>query len=227
MKREDFLANVKQAVIAGRPYRVPTLTGIPANAGYVGGGPNLCHKLAAEVNAVGGFAEIVEDGPAAREALKKLLHSYAPTSALCWQHPTLAAIGVADLLCELHIESLSYDSLCQLPPAEQRTKMLAAEIGITSATYAIAETGSLAMAAGTTTERSASLLPPVHVAIVTAAQILPDLFDLFTRQVAAGANEIAPNLTLITGPSKTGDIELQLTTGVHGPGHWHVIIVRN
>ena len=82
------------------------------------------------------------------------------------------------------------------------------------------------MASAPGSERLASLLPPVHVAVIEAAQILPDLFDLFARLQISGHPEMPSNLTLITGPSKTGDIELRLTTGVHGPGEWHVIIIR-
>jgi L-lactate dehydrogenase complex protein LldG len=71
----------------------------------------------------------------------------------------------------------------------------------------------------------ASLVPPVHVAIVEAAQIVPDLFDIFAAYQGR-EQELPANLTLITGPSKTGDIELQLTTGVHGPKNWHMIVIR-
>ena len=61
------------------------------------------------------------------------------------------------------------------------------------------------------------------MAVIEARQIVADLFALFSRYEH---EELPSNLTLITGPSKTGDIELELTTGVHGPGQWHVIIVR-
>ena len=75
-------------------------------------------------------------------------------------------------------------------------------------------------------ERAASLLPPVFVTLLHAGQILPDLFDLFARLEDEGVESLPSNLALITGPSKTGDIELKLTTGVHGPGIWEVIIIR-
>jgi L-lactate dehydrogenase complex protein LldG len=224
MRREEFLKRVRIAARSGRAYRVHVHDDVPPHAGYVGGGTDLCRRLAEEVNAVGGFAQVVKTEAEANDALTTLLREYAAKRALCWQHPLLDRLGLVSLLASLGIEHVSHDELSGLPPAERQEKMLATDVGITSATYAIAETGSLAMASGQGTERSASLLPPVHVAIVERNQILPDLFDLFAKLDAAGAENIATNLTLITGPSKTGDIELQLTTGVHGPGKWHVIV---
>ena len=70
-------------------------------------------------------------------------------------------------------------------------------------------------------ERVASLLPPVHVAVIQSDQIVPDLIDAFGL---LADRQLPSNVTFITGPSKTGDIELQLTTGVHGPGQLHVIV---
>jgi L-lactate dehydrogenase complex protein LldG len=69
--------------------------------------------------------------------------------------------------------------------------------------------------------RSLSLLPPIHVAVAERRQLLPDLFDLF--EINKG--ELPACLSIITGPSKTGDIELRLVTGVHGPGEIHVILI--
>ena len=82
------------------------------------------------------------------------------------------------------------------------------------------------LAAAQQEPRSASLLPPVHVVLAHRRQILPDLFDLFALyKTADGSAPSMPScLTVITGPSKTGDIELKLVTGVHGPGELHVIL---
>ena len=106
---------------------------------------------------------------------------------------------------------------------------------------AIAETGTLMVCSRPGQERVASLLPPYHVAIVERRQIVPDLIDAFAmlqqeqmtdvqvpmtneiRNPQSAIRNLPSNVTLITGPSKTGDIELQLTTGVHGPGKWRVI----
>jgi L-lactate utilization protein LutC len=66
-------------------------------------------------------------------------------------------------------------------------------------------------------------LPPLHVAVAGREQILPDLFDLFDGRLAA--DRLPASVSIITGPSKTGDIELRLVTGVHGPGEIHVVVI--
>ncbi|HVU89362.1 MAG TPA: lactate utilization protein C [Pirellulales bacterium] len=226
MKREEFLARVRSAAEAGRAYRVHADATIPNSAGYVGAGDDLPGQLAVEITAVGGQATVVDDLPAAREVLSTLIEQYRPKTALCWQHPVLERLAVDSFLAERGIARLTHDGLAALPPNEQRQRILAADIGITSVTFAIAETGSLVMMSEPGRERLASLLPPVHVAIVERSQILPDLFDLFTEVQRAGYENLPSNLAFITGPSKTGDVEFTLTTGVHGPGKWHVIVVR-
>ncbi len=225
MNREAFLNRVREAAHQGRAYRVHVRHDIPSDVGYVGGGFDLAERLATEITAVGGLAHRVADHAAARDKLREILVDLGPATALCWEHPLLERMGLTELLASLGVRGITHSSLRNLPPSEQREQALAAQIGITSAMYAIAETGSLAMASGPGTERMASLLPPVHVAIVEQSQILPDLFDLFAQLQSTGLEHLASNLVLITGPSKTGDIELRLTTGVHGPGIWHVIIM--
>jgi L-lactate dehydrogenase complex protein LldG len=226
MSREAFLARVREAAQAGQRFRVHVNEPADSEVGYVGAGPDPVDHLAAEIIAVGGQAYMVDTPQQAVEQLTLLLKQFQPRTALCWQHPLLESLSLMSVLKSLTIEPLDYERLATLAPAEQRPRMLAADIGITSAKYAIAETGTLVMQSGPGRERLASLLPPVHVAIVDSSQILPDLFDLFALLEASGVAALASNLVLITGPSKTGDIELKLTTGVHGPGEWHVVIIR-
>jgi L-lactate dehydrogenase complex protein LldG len=227
MSRESFLARVRAAAAAGRGYHVRVRTDLTSVMGYCGAGDDLPARMASEVRAAGGESHLVADLAEAARQVTALLDDYRPRSALCWQHPLLDRLGLNALLAARDVERIDHASLAPLPAHEQREKMLAADIGLSSCTLAVAETGSLVMASQPGRERAASLLPPVHVAVIEAAQILPDLFDLFERLETQGLENLASNITLITGPSKTGDLELKLTTGVHGPGRWHVVIIRS
>jgi L-lactate dehydrogenase complex protein LldG len=226
MNREEFLARVRAAAAAGRAFRVHPAPSDTAVSPAPAVAEDLAVRMTAEVNAVGGHGVLVETLADARSALDALLLRHAPRSALCWQHPLLERLGLAELLAARSIETLDDARLAGLDPALRREKCLAAEIGITGANLAVAETGTLVMVAEPGRERMASLLPPVHVALITAEQIRPDLFAVFRELESSGFDRRSSNITLITGPSKTGDLELRLTTGVHGPGHWHVIVIR-
>ncbi len=97
------------------------------------------------------------------------------------------------------------------------------DFGITSADYALADTGSLVMIASPREARMISLLPPVHIAVVPRDRILTGLDELFS--LVPKPADLASSMVLITGPSRTADIEQFLVRGVHGPGTIHVVIV--
>ncbi len=88
------------------------------------------------------------------------------------------------------------------------------DAGITEADYAVAETGTLVIRHRPEHGRLLSLVPFVHVAIVEPKIFVPDLMDLFLR---LGKQGTGSGVTLISGPSKTADIEMNTVTGVHGP----------
>jgi L-lactate dehydrogenase complex protein LldG len=224
-QREALLSRVRQATEQGRQYRVH-LQPVPGEIGYVGAGGDLCERFAAEVNAVGGQAFVVADLAAAGEQLVELLSEADAASAVCWQHELLQRLGLGELLTAAGVAALDHGKLAQLSATEQRQTLLACNVGITSCDCAIAETGTLMMCSRPGQERVASLLPPLHVAIIERRQVVPDLIDAFQWLSNRGLDQLATNVTFITGPSKTGDIELQLTTGVHGPGKWRVIVVQ-
>jgi L-lactate dehydrogenase complex protein LldG len=224
MDRDAFLKRVRDAAAAGRAYRVHAVD-YPADAGYQGAGDDPVARFAAEATEVGGHIHRVADLAQAADKLREILGGRPIRIALCWEHDVLKRMELPKLLAEQGIEPWTHASLRSLPHPDQRSRMFAADIGISGVTWAVAETGTIVMASGPGTERLASLLPPVHVAIVERERILPDLFDLFEKFDVQAGSALPSNLTLITGPSKTGDIELRLTTGVHGPGTWHVIVV--
>lgn len=108
--------------------------------------------------------------------------------------------------------------------AELRSACASADFGLTSADYALADTGSLALFASPEQARLVSLLPPVHVAVVPASRLITGLDELLSLVPRPLENSSA--LVLITGPSRTADIEQILVRGVHGPGEIHVIVVE-
>jgi L-lactate utilization protein LutC len=97
------------------------------------------------------------------------------------------------------------------------------DIGITSADYALCDTGTLVMIASPAEARLVSLLPPAHVAIFPIERILTGLDELFT--VLPDPAALSSSMVMITGPSQTADIEQILIRGVHGPGQITVVIV--
>ncbi|MCL5742799.1 MAG: lactate utilization protein [Acidobacteria bacterium] len=106
---------------------------------------------------------------------------------------------------------------------ELRDACSTAEFGITGADYALADTGSLVMLSSAQEARMVSLLPPVHIALVEKSRLLSGLDELFT--VLPEPAEATSSMVLITGPSRTADIEQFLIRGVHGPGELHVVLV--
>jgi len=128
---------------------------------------------------------------------------------LTWD-PSQLPYGVGDIVRDAAMGS---------SPREQQA---AADIGVTGSDAAIAETGSLVMLSAPGRSRAVSLLPPVHLAIVRPS----DLYYTMSEFFDARHDELlrAASCTFITGPSRTADIELTLTLGIHGPGRVVVVI---
>ncbi len=98
----------------------------------------------------------------------------------------------------------------------------AADLGLTGCDAAIAETGSLVLCSGEGKPRTASLLPFEHLALLSRKDILLSMGEFFSKKVKEVSRSSC--LNIVTGPSRTADIELSLTLGVHGPGKVMVVI---
>jgi L-lactate dehydrogenase complex protein LldG len=106
---------------------------------------------------------------------------------------------------------------------ELRALCATVNYGISSADYALSDTGSLVMISSREEARLVSLLPPAHIAIVPASKLLTGLDELYT--ILPRPADQSSSMVFITGPSRTADIEQILVRGVHGPGEIHVIVV--
>jgi L-lactate dehydrogenase complex protein LldG len=109
-------------------------------------------------------------------------------------------------------------------PAEWRADPAAAAVGVTSAALAVASTGSLLLIPGADSPRLTSLLPPVHLAIVPIERLVPGLEQVMPVLTEAVGRSSAP--VLVTGPSRTSDIEMTTVYGVHGPKVLRILLVE-
>jgi L-lactate dehydrogenase complex protein LldG len=114
--------------------------------------------------------------------------------------------------------------------ARHRAEAAAAQIGVTGADFVLAETGTLILLSGAGRPRSTSLLPDVHVAVFGRDRLLETLEQVGVMLEALHADAdrsmSGAMVNFITGPSRTADIELTLTRGVHGPKEVHAIFVE-
>ena len=93
--------------------------------------------------------------------------------------------------------------------------------GVSTALYGLADTGSVVLAAAPDEPRANSLLPDVHVTLLREDRIMPGLDELF----AALGDDLPSALAIVTGPSRSADIEQKLAVGVHGPREVHVVLL--
>ena len=136
--------------------------------------------------------------------------------------PALGAAGIT-------VESMPRD----VPPDAERRRLRAliagADLGVTGADLAVAETGTLVLVSAAGRPRTTSLLPPCHVAVFDRTALVESLEQLGLALEAwhdgAAPPERGAVISFITGPSRTADIELTLTRGVHGPKEIHAIFV--
>ncbi len=137
------------------------------------------------------------------------------------EHPESTSILLEPALAEERPELNSLPG-CLTRPTED--ELFTASVGIVSANAGIAETGSIVRAAGATRPRGFALVPMTIVVVLDASKIVGDLYDWISAQ---DAQQMASEIVLITGPSKTADIGMNLVTGIHGPGIVHIALVQD
>ena len=197
MTREDFLARVRGALhrSAADPVGAPPQ---PPPSRPDWDGSDLLAEFARQAEAVSTQVKKAEGLEEARRILRELLTDLGASSCL----------RSSDALIEELLQGTD------LPVAREPET---ADVGITGVHLAIAETGTLVLSSEA--GRLAGLLPMAHIAVVREDQVVATL----TEAIAWAQRRLPAAWVQATGPSRTADIELTLTTGVHGPGVVHVI----
>lgn len=165
---------------------------------------------------LGAPVDVAADLAAASSRVAQVLSEHGATS-LALSDADLVR-SVADQL-PASIEQFGHDA--------EREQLLSSNAGLSTAQWAIAETGTLVLVSRDERHRLATLLPDLHIALVPASQLLATLGDGFARLASDGTSPDSPTITFVTGPSRTADIELELVVGVHGPKALHVVIVMD
>lgn len=136
-------------------------------------------------------------------SLKILVEEQNIRKATVWETPHLRQLGITEILNSLGIELVS--------PNANKHEMALCDLGITEADYLLPETGTLVLKSSFAQPRAVSLLPRIHLAVVRPEMVRADMHQVFAE------SKDDHYLVFISGPSRTADIELTVTLGVHGP----------
>jgi L-lactate dehydrogenase complex protein LldG len=178
--------------------------------------PNLSpvERFQQSLEVVSGHCSIARDEDEAAEAVRQILELKQARSIAISDSPLVRRI----------IERVKPDAV--LVENATPSQLFDCDIGITSAQWVIAETGTLVLESNEERHRLASLVPPVHIAIIEANRIRQTLAEVLSALSEKGQDGLSRAITFITGPSRTSDIELTLAIGVHGPGEVYVVIIE-
>ena len=217
MERSEFLGRIEQAVGADTVPGFPTAHPEPTL-------PNL-----AEVDLTAHFIEafgeldgrVYHDSPV--EVISKIMADRGVDEYVAWDQEHLPVEGLIDELTDR-----GYRRIKTVLPSDPDGRIphqmgyFDVQVGISAAVAALAESGSVVLASGPGRSRLASVIPEVHVVLVPTNRMFRSLSH-WAAQVKS--SQLPANMMVVTGPSRTGDIELTLTRGVHGPGEVHAVLL--
>ena len=243
--RTEFLENVRKALGRAHPpenVSVPDATALSDDRDSVtkrietirSDMKSRADKLTEELIVSAQAAEWIvhRAGPGDAAAyVRRVAENLEAKSVLRSDHAVLDEIGMEETFggSAIALQRIAFEESGpsrDVQRARFREDMIVADIGVTGVGHAIAETGSVSIAAGRGVSRLISLLPPVHIAVVRRDQIVPSLDELFSIRrdefLERGSLDYA---NIISGPSRSADIEQTLIKGMHGPREVHMVIV--
>jgi L-lactate dehydrogenase complex protein LldG len=170
-----------------------------------------------ELEGLGGHGKRVESLEEAREYVLDLTQEREAELLVRWDVEYLDELAADEPLREAGVEVALWRELPDL-----REIAGCADIGLSTASWAIAETGSLVLEHGPGRGRSVTLLPPTYVALLPVDKVLRTVPEAIRKYAG---RTLPANVCFHTGPSRSGDIEMSLVVGMHGPGDVHVLLV--
>ena len=211
--RDEILDAVRGA-LGRRPGQpaplVPPSARVPARV--PGSVDDEITMLLDEISKLGGRTRRL-DADGLKDALVELIQVETIRKATLWQTTELQALGVSEILAGLGVEMVSSHA--------GKDALARCDLGVTGVDMALPETGTLILRASPQQPRAVSLLPRVHLALVRPANLRAGSGDRSSREIRTD-----PYSVFVTGPSRTADIELTVTIGVHGPQVLYVWVVE-
>lgn len=225
--RELFLTRVRAALADEVRPAPPVSPKRRADRLARGMRPGGLERFADALQGLGVAFDQAANAAEAREAVIRALLAADAAQAAVWEHPLLEPINLAGVLAEKDVEALRPQSLQGADGQGDRLcpKLAGAQIGITAADAALAESGTLILRIGLGRERAVSLLPPVHLAILAASNLHEGTADLPPLLESWREDGLPSAVHCVSGPSSTGDIEYNLVKGMHGPLAVRVVVL--
>ena len=193
----------------------------------------LLERLIQESEPINLKVAVHRDIPSVAKGIRRLAVESRPEwgdkkQVAAWNHPLIVALDLPAVLKEAGIPVKFTERRHEGEREEPRQWIFESYIGITSADFCLAESATLVLKTRAGQDRSVSLVPSIHIAVIGLEQILGSLKELYfhlKNDPDHAAEGLTPCLTLITGPSKTADIEATMVHGAHGPREVHLFVV--
>jgi L-lactate utilization protein LutC len=246
--KERMLTRIRAAIGKGARAHEPIAPFYPPFSISTDSDDELLHKFCVESELAGSAVAIAESAETVTNYLDQLVSAYPSDTVAVSNAGLIERLNITEhlrasgvrvipswsefgshrgLLDEQSLQDeIGSNRLFDLREQYKRA-LLETRIGITSADFAIAETGSVVLLSGHEHHRLVSLLPFINVCLLDARKIVATLSELFSRLEPqhCGRESLPQAMTVITGPSRTADIEHTLTIGVHGPNELDVLIM--
>jgi len=225
--RDDLLNDVKRALAAGvGPAPVSATAGeldairAEIERGREAAGPRAAEasleRFLTELGRLDADAITIGTEGAAAESIARALRAAGVERVAIQPHPELGAVSAA-----LATDGRTVASLDGKSRQARRAVLAEVDVVVSAADFGLAATGTLVFTPDTLPDRLAAGLAPWHIAVVRSSRIVRDLAAL----LEASPSVASRSLLLVTGPSRTADIEKQIVLGAHGPRRLTVVVV--
>jgi L-lactate dehydrogenase complex protein LldG len=221
---ENIIGRIRQGLSNGGTPPVQHEVPETGDAAPVARPSELRAQFIAALSAVGGKPIEAANESAAIDEIAKLMRAAGARSAAVGEGITINSEAIAARLSSDGCRTMAIGRHTGLDGGLVQA-LSTMNTGIVEADYAIAPTGTLVMIAQPARPRSLSLLPPINVVLLRASRILPDLAAVL-RTVGPATMASHP-MVMVTGPSRTADIEKRIVIGVHGPKELYVVIMSD